>query len=50
LREPDQFDDFQDELLSHEMLLNQLQTKATDSSTFALVAQRPTNSQLSKGK
>jgi transposase InsO family protein len=44
------FDDFQDELLSHEMLLNQQQTKATDSATFALTAQRPTNPQLSKGK
>jgi len=44
------FGDFQDELLSHEMLLNQQQTKATDNSTFALTAQRPTNPQLSKGK
>jgi hypothetical protein len=44
------FDDFQDELLSHEMLLNQQQLKATDSSTFALVAHRSMNHQLSKGK
>jgi hypothetical protein len=44
------FGDFQDELLSHEMLLNQQQTKVTDSSTFALTAQRPANPQLSKGK
>jgi hypothetical protein len=44
------FDDFQDELLSHEMLLNQQQTKATDLSTIALTAQRPNNPQTSKGK
>jgi hypothetical protein len=44
------FDDFQHELLSHEMLLNQKKTKASDSSSFALVAQIPTNPQLSKGK
>lgn len=44
------FDDFQDELLSHEMLLNQQQLKATDSSTFALVAHKSMNHQLSKGK
>jgi len=44
------FNVFQDELLSHEMLLNQQQAKATDSSTFSLAAQRPTDPQLSKGK
>jgi hypothetical protein len=44
------FDDFQDELLSHEMLLNQQQSKVTDSSAIALTAQRPTNPQVSKGK
>jgi len=37
------FDDFQDELLSHEILLNQQQTKAIDNSTIALAVQRPTN-------
>lgn len=44
------FDHFQNKLLSHEMLLNQQKTKATDSATFALIAQRPINPQLSKGK
>jgi len=44
------FNDFQDELFSHEMLLNQQESKATDSSTIAPTAQRPANPQVSKGK
>jgi hypothetical protein len=35
------FDDFHDELLNHEMLLNQQRTIAPDSSTFALYSERP---------
>lgn len=35
------FDDFQNELLSHEMLLNQQQLAAPDVSTFALFTNRP---------
>jgi hypothetical protein len=35
------FEDFQDELLSHEMLLNQQQQQSADNSTFALTTQRP---------
>jgi hypothetical protein len=37
------FADFQDELLNHEMLLNQQQAQVQDSSTFALFMQRPSN-------
>jgi hypothetical protein len=44
------FEDFQDQLLSHEMLLNQQQQEATDSSSFALTAQRPMVPQFSKGR
>jgi hypothetical protein len=35
------FDDFHDELLNHEMLLNQQRTTAPDQSTFALFSQKP---------
>jgi len=38
---PLSFADFQDELLNHEMLLNQQQTPVQDSSNFALFMQRP---------
>jgi hypothetical protein len=33
------FTEFQDELISHEMLLNQQQEVSSDGSTFALVIQ-----------
>jgi hypothetical protein len=44
------YEDFQDELLSHEMLLNQHQLQTPDHSTFALIANRPNNSQMFRGK
>jgi hypothetical protein len=44
------FEDFRDQLLSHEMLLNQQQKKATNTSSFALTASRPPYSQPFKGK
>jgi hypothetical protein len=44
------FEDFQDELLSHELMLNQQQQKATDHSFFALTAQGPPQFQTFKGK
>jgi hypothetical protein len=44
------YQDFQDELLSHEMLLNQHQLQTLDHSTFALTGNRPNNSQMFKGK
>jgi hypothetical protein len=42
------YEDFQDELISHEMLLNQHQNHTPDQSTFALTANRPF--QQSRGK
>jgi hypothetical protein len=44
------FEDFQDELLSHELMLNQQQQQATDHSFFALTAQGPPQFQTFKGK
>jgi hypothetical protein len=44
------FEDFQDELLSHELMLNQQQQQATDYSSFALTAQGPPQFQTFKGK
>jgi hypothetical protein len=44
------FEDFQDELLSHELMLNQQQQEATDHSTFALTAQGSPQSLPFKGK
>jgi hypothetical protein len=44
------FEDFQDELLSHELMLNQQQHQATDHSTFALTTQGPPQFQTFKGK
>jgi hypothetical protein len=35
------YEDFQDELLSHEMLLNQQQRKTSYRSTFALTVNKP---------
>jgi hypothetical protein len=40
-RDKPSFDDFQNELLSHEMLLNQQQLAAPDTSTFALFSHKP---------
>jgi len=40
-RDKTSFDDFQNELLSHEMLLNQQQLAAPDTSTFALFSHKP---------
>jgi len=37
------FEDFQDELLNHEMLLRHQQVQTVDTSTFALFNQKPTN-------
>jgi hypothetical protein len=42
-RDKPSFDDFQNELLSHEMLLNQQQLPAPDTSTFALFSHKPSN-------
>jgi hypothetical protein len=50
---PLSFEDFQDEILNHEMLLNQQHAVTPDSSTFALFTQRPGTRQYqfnSKGK
>jgi hypothetical protein len=44
------FEDFQDEPLSHELMLKQQQQQATDHSTFALIAQGLPQSQSFKGK
>jgi hypothetical protein len=44
------FEDFQDELLNHEMLLQQHHTPIPDQSTFALTAYNPIPSQFSKGR
>jgi hypothetical protein len=44
------FEDFQDELLSHELMLNQQQQQAIDHSSFALTAQGPPRFQTFKGK
>jgi hypothetical protein len=44
------FEDFQDELLNHEMLLQQHHTPVLDQSTFALIVHNPIPSQFSKGK
>ena len=44
------FEDFQDELLNHEMLLQQHHTPVPNQSTFALIAHNPIPSQLSKGR
>ena len=50
---PLSFEDFQDEILNHEMLLNQQDDVTSDSSTFVLFTQRPGIRQYqlnSKGK
>lgn len=44
------FEDFEDQLLSHEMLLNQKQRKVTDNSSFVLSASTPTYPQPFRGK
>ena len=44
------FEDFQYELINHEMLLQQHHTLVLDQSSFALTAYNPIPSQFSKGK
>jgi hypothetical protein len=44
------FEDFQDELLNHEMLINQQQLQVPDHSTMALAAHKPQNSQFFRGR